>query len=62
MSKLLLHTRDNIPPKPVASCGTKLTTGDKFWTKKLPLGNLGVAYCIKLVLRFSKTRAGQWVK
>lgn len=61
-SKLLTHTKDDVPPKPVASCGTKPTTGDKLWTKRSPLGNLGVVCCMKLVLRFSGTRAGRSVE
>ncbi len=55
-------TRNDVSPKPVASCGTKPTTGDKLWTKRSSLGNLGVACCMKLILRFSGTQAGRWVK
>ena len=62
MSKLFLHTRDDVPSKPVVSCETKPTTGNKLWTKKSPLGNLGVTYCVKLLLKFCGTKAGLLIK
>ncbi len=46
----------------MASCGIKPTIGDELSTKRSPLCNLEVACYVKLVLRFSGTRVGRWVK
>lgn len=62
VSKLFLYTRNNIPPKPVTSYGTKPIIGDELQIKRSPLDNLEIAYCMKLVLKFSETQAGRQVK
>lgn len=58
--KQTAHTiKDNVPPWSVTSYGTKPIIRDELWIKRSPLGNLEGACYMKLMLRFSKTRAKQ---